>query len=79
LEVENKFDVKGYERIISQTGIRQWTFLSDVAKEVASAKQAGMQGYVVVREGNKPLEQSEIAEHKVINDGFGSILDLIQQ
>ena len=77
--MESKFNVKGYERIISQTGIRQWTFFSDVAKEIASAKQAGMQGYVVVREGNKPLEPSEIAEHKTIRHGFGAIIDLIQQ
>lgn len=77
--MDNKFDVKGYETIISQTGIRKWTFLSDVPREVASAKQAGMSGYVVVRQGNKPLENSEISEHKVLYDGLENILDLLQQ
>jgi methionine salvage enolase-phosphatase E1 len=79
LKVENKFDVKGYESIISQTGIQKWTFFSDVPKEVAGAKEAGMKGYVVVREGNKPLEDSEKEEHKILNDGFVEILNLIEQ
>ena len=76
--MENKFDVKGYQAIISQTGIRQWTFFSDVAWEVASAKEAGMIGYIVVREGNKPLSNSEAAEHKVLYDGLGNIVDLLK-
>lgn len=78
LEVDNKFDVKGYNAIISQTGIREWTFFSDVPREVAGAREAGMKGYVVVREGNKPLSDSEKAEHKVLYD-IGEILEKLQQ
>jgi enolase-phosphatase E1 len=77
LNVENKFDSRGYESIISQTGIQRWTFFSDIPGEVAGAKLAGMQGYVVIREGNKPLTDSEIAAHKILDDGFGNILDLV--
>jgi len=75
--VENKFDVKGYEGIISQTGIRHWTFFSDIPNEVMGAKQAGMKGYVVVREGNMPISETDAAEHEVLSAGFDKILDLI--
>ena len=78
LEVDNKFDVKGYKTIISQTGIREWTFFSDVPREVAGAREAGMKGYVVVREGNIPLNDSEKADHNVLYD-IGDILELLQQ
>ena len=78
LEVDNKFDVKGYKTIISQTGIRGWTFFSDVPREVAGAREAGMKGYVVVREGNKALNNSERAEHKVLYN-IEEILELLQQ
>lgn len=79
LQVENKFNVQGYESIISQTGIRHWTFFSDVPNEVVGAKLAGMNGYVVLREGNKPVSEMEIADHQVLRDGFEKILDLIQR
>jgi methionine salvage enolase-phosphatase E1 len=77
LEVENKFNARGYEKIISQTGIREWTFFSDVPKEIDAAEKAGMKGYVVVREGNKPLGEEEKKEHRVLHDGIGGILELI--
>jgi methionine salvage enolase-phosphatase E1 len=73
--VENKFDFKGYERIQERTGIKEWTFFSDVAQEVASAKKSGMQGYVVVREGNKPLTESETAEHTLLEAGLTEIVE----
>ena len=38
-----------------------------------------MNGYVVVREGNKPIGETEIADHDVLRDGFRNILDLIQR
>jgi methionine salvage enolase-phosphatase E1 len=76
LEVENKFDVRGYEKIKSDTGIDKWTFFSDVPAEVVGAKKAGMKGYVVVREGNKPLTSSESEAHIVLEDGFGDIVEL---
>ena len=47
-------------------------------REVAGAREAGMKGYVVVREGNKPLSDSEKAEHKVLYD-IGEILEMLQQ
>lgn len=75
--MSNKFDVKGYETIVSQSEIQKWTFFSDVPREVTSAKQAGMKGYVVRRPGNKPLESSEIAEHKILEHGLGKILELL--
>jgi methionine salvage enolase-phosphatase E1 len=75
--VENKFDVKGYKTIISQTGIQKWTFFSDVPQEVSGSIQAGMKGYVVVREGNKPMDNSEAGKHKILYDGLGNILDLL--
>ena len=77
LGVDNKFDVKGYESIIDQTGIMEWTFFSDVAKEVGAAEKAGMKGYILVREGNKPLSDKEKEEYNVLYDGIAGILDLI--
>ena len=76
--MENKFDVRGYESIISQTGIRCWNFFSDVPQEVSAAQEAGMKGYVVVREGNKPLSDSDKVEYRILYDGFGDVLDLIR-
>jgi len=78
LNVENKFDVKGYQSIIAETGIQQWTFFSDVAKELGAAEKSGMKGYILVREGNKPLSDEEKMEYNVLYDGTGGILDLIQ-
>jgi methionine salvage enolase-phosphatase E1 len=76
--VENKFDVQGYQRIISRTGIKNWTFFSDVSKEISSAEKAGMRGYVLVREGNKPLSDAERAETEVITDGLSRIAGLLK-
>jgi len=67
LGVDNKWDVKGYERIIKETGIKQWTFFSDVPQEIAAAQKAGMKGYVLAREGNKPLTDEEKKNYKVIS------------
>lgn len=39
--------------------ISAWLFLSDNPREVTAAKDAGMQSFVVVREGNAPLTQEE--------------------
>ena len=76
LKVENKFDVRGYDKIKSETEIEQWTFFSDVPAEIDGAMKAGMKGYVVVREGNKPLTPSESEVHNILEDGFGNIVAL---
>jgi len=75
--VENKFDVRGYETIVLETGIREWTFFSDVPREIAAAEKAGMKGYVLAREGNKPLTEEEKKEYRVVYDGIEGILELI--
>lgn len=76
--MENKFDVRGYDRIISDTGISNWTFFSDVPMEVMGAQMSGMRGYVVSRKGNKALTNLEMAENRVLYDGLSRILDLIK-
>jgi len=76
LHVESKFDPTGYQKIIAQTGISQWTFFSDNPKEVEAAEQAGMKGYLVIREGNTPLSDEVKAQHKVIED-LWNLPDLI--
>ncbi|KAL1889790.1 enolase-phosphatase E1 [Sporothrix stenoceras] len=43
-----------------------WLFLSDNVLEVAAAKEAGLQSYVVQRPGNAPLAATVADEHKVI-------------
>ena len=78
LSVQNKFDVTGYEKIKDGTGIESWTFFSDVPMEVDAARKAGMKGYVVVREGNKPLTDEERNEYALI-EGFNDILGLVSQ
>jgi len=46
-----------YERIAGtrKEEVGKWLFLSDNAREVRAAREAGMQSVVVVREGNPPL------------------------
>lgn len=48
-----------------------WLFLSDNVLEVAAAKQAGLQSYVVQRPGNAPLAASVADEHRVITTFAG--------
>ncbi|ERS97149.1 2,3-diketo-5-methylthio-1-phosphopentane phosphatase [Sporothrix schenckii ATCC 58251] len=48
-----------------------WLFLSDNVLEVAAAKEAGLQSYVVQRPGNAPLAASVADEHKVITTFTG--------
>jgi 2,3-diketo-5-methylthio-1-phosphopentane phosphatase len=79
LEVGNKFDVVGYQRIMEQTGVTQWTFFSDVLLEIESSKKAEMKGYVVVREGNRPLTDAEHSEFEILTDGLSQIADLAKQ
>jgi len=53
--------------------IGEWLFLSDNVKEVDAAKEAGMQSWVVFREGNPPLS-SEEKEGQVVIESFAEIL-----
>jgi enolase-phosphatase E1 len=50
----------------------KWLFLSDNVKEVNAAREAGMQSFVVVREGNVPLSVEDI-EKNVIVESFEEI------
>ncbi|KAI3405762.2 UTR4 [Candida oxycetoniae] len=42
-------------------------FLSDNINEVKAAIQAGMQSFIVVRDGNAPIPENELSSHKVIH------------
>jgi enolase-phosphatase E1 len=52
-----------YEKIAATRGenVGKWLFLSDNVKEVDAAKEAGMESFVVAREGNAPLSDEEVA------------------
>ncbi|TVY29003.1 Enolase-phosphatase E1 [Lachnellula hyalina] len=56
-----KTEKASYEKIAGTRGERigKWLFLSDNVREVDSAREAGMQGFVVVREGNADLSEEE--------------------
>lgn len=69
--------MRGYRTIVKETGIKKWTFFSDVPKEVDAAEEAGMQGFVVIREGNTPLTTSDLETHKVLYSLSG-VLELVK-
>jgi len=77
LQVANKTDLKGYQAIVKETGIEKWVFFSDITKEVDAANEAGMNAYVVVREGNAPLTLSDVETHKVLYSLSG-IVELLK-
>jgi len=77
LGVENKLIENGYEEIKKRTGLEEWSFFSDVPREVGASQKAGMKGYVVSREGNKPLTDEEIEDYTVLKTGFEDILELV--
>lgn len=56
-----KQEKSSYEKIASmrREDVGKWLFLSDNVKEVSAAREAGMQSFVVVREGNAPLSEEE--------------------
>lgn len=56
-----KAEKESYEKIARtrKEEIGKWLFLSDNVKEVAAAREAGMQSWAVVREGNPPLSKSD--------------------
>ncbi len=56
-----KMERGSYEKIASkrEESVGKWLFLSDNVKEVEAAREAGMQSFVVVREGNAPLSEQD--------------------
>lgn len=52
--------------------VGKWLFLSDRVEEVDAAKRAGMQSFVVVREGNVALSEEDKARH-VLMSSFDQI------
>lgn len=64
-----KTEAASYEKIAAtRPGVemRGWLFLSDNPREVSAAKEAGMQAFVVVREGNAPLSEEDRKAHAVV-------------
>jgi len=60
---------RGSYEVIARTrkeNVGRWLFLSDNLKEVNAAKEAGMQAWVVFREGNPEIPESERAGQVVI-------------
>jgi enolase-phosphatase E1 len=66
-----KQERKSYE-VIVQDGKNgdiepaRWVFVSDNVAEVDAAREAGLKGVVIVREGNTPLSEEERARHVVV-------------
>lgn len=69
-----KTETASYEKISGTRDevIGKWLFLSDNVKEVAAAKEAGMQSWVVVREGNPPISKED-KEGKTIISSFDEV------
>ncbi|KAE8447380.1 hypothetical protein EG329_010794 [Mollisiaceae sp. DMI_Dod_QoI] len=60
---------RGSYEMIAKTrgeGVGKWLFLSDRVEEVGAAREAGMQAFVVVREGNAGLSEEERKMHVLI-------------
>ena len=56
-----KTERASYERIAGGRSeeVARWLFLSDNVGEVRAAREAGMQSFVVVREGNAVVSEEE--------------------
>ncbi|KAH8600872.1 enolase-phosphatase E1 [Bisporella sp. PMI_857] len=71
-----KTEKSSYEKIVSASPghpVERWLFLSDNIKEVRAAKEAGMQSFVVVREGNAELSKEE-KEGQVLISSFQAVM-----
>ncbi|KAG0648579.1 2,3-diketo-5-methylthio-1-phosphopentane phosphatase [Hyphodiscus hymeniophilus] len=64
---------ESYELIARTRGepVDGWLFLSDNLREVDAAREAGMQSYVVVREGNAELSEEEKRGHTLVSSFEG--------
>ncbi|KYM99785.1 PREDICTED: enolase-phosphatase E1 [Cyphomyrmex costatus] len=76
-EVGAKQENDSYKNILSKIGEKpsNVVFLTDVVKEAAAAKEAGLSTVIVVREGNAPLTDEENVTYTTIK----SFLDLTFQ
>ncbi|KAF8453778.1 HAD-like domain-containing protein [Terfezia claveryi] len=72
-----KQDPQSYRNIAEDMKIlpEEWLFLSDNVKEVEAAKAAGMNSMIVVRPGNEPLTPGDCAHHRVLDGGFGELVE----
>jgi len=63
-----KMERGSYEKIAATRGeaVGKLLFLSDRVEEVKAAKEAGMQSFVVVREGNATLSEDEKKSHVLV-------------
>jgi enolase-phosphatase E1 len=63
-----KVEKGSYENIAGTRGesVGKWLFLSDNVKEVEAAREAGMQSFVVVRDGNAPLSGQDKVEQTLV-------------
>jgi 2,3-diketo-5-methylthio-1-phosphopentane phosphatase len=63
-----KAEKESYEKISSTRDVEigKWLFLSDNVKEVTAARQAGMQSWIVFREGNPPLSKEDMEGENII-------------
>ncbi|RPA98630.1 2,3-diketo-5-methylthio-1-phosphopentane phosphatase [Choiromyces venosus 120613-1] len=81
-KVGAKVEAGSYRRILRECGGGEnggggdgWVFLSDHVGEVKAAKEAGMMGGVVVREGNAPLSEEDKEGMWVIEGGFAEVTE----
>lgn len=68
LSAGSKLSGASYTRISEQAqiDIKHWLFLSDNVKEVEAAQSAGMNSWILVRDGNAPLTEDDRVRHHVI-------------
>jgi enolase-phosphatase E1 len=69
-----KMEKASYEKIAKtrKEVVGKWLFLSDNVKEVEAAKEAGMQAFVVMRNGNAPLSKED-REKNIVVESFYEI------
>lgn len=77
----SKIVPESYQKIASECGkdVGKWLFLSDNVKEIAAAKEAGMEAFVVDRPGNAPLSEEDRASHRVIANGFEEVTEYLKE
>lgn len=65
-----KMETSSYEQIAASRSepVGKWLFLSDRIEEVEAARAAGMQSFVVVRDGNAALSEEDKKKHVLIEN-----------
>ncbi|KAK4106608.1 2,3-diketo-5-methylthio-1-phosphopentane phosphatase [Parathielavia hyrcaniae] len=64
-----KTEAASYAKIAARhpdVPVAEWLFLSDLAREVDAAKEAGMQGLLLERPGNAELSEEVRRKHRVV-------------